>query len=499
MHQSLIFSYFPLLSGRAGPRPPRPLRIYHLPLELLQLIFQQVVLEFEDEEEEHRTPTFDIAHTLSLVCKSWRNLVLSNPVLWSVIDAHYPEEVLELSLLRAARAPLILYLEPNALTTTNASWKLYRQFHRFASFSSRPRMRDWHILQAQLCSSAPLLESFDLSVGPISASYFLPKKIFGGVHSPRLRELRLQGFQLDWSHHSFLFYNLTTLSLDAENRPSYTVFIDILQSMGSLQKLALWHSLPSDVQCKPRHDVVSLPHLREFICEDALIACLAFLRYVKSSPVYMELKLSTTSLGRKGDSEALFQAFSSRIRVAPNVPSDPFKIKLYDIYDSDRVCKVFGYLPSLEDPWEEVRIDILLQTSQEDDLAALEHCVAGVMKHLPLGHVTVLHFDVPPYLTLSYAFWMDVFPAAFPRLSRLVLGNRVVHSLFTALETFFKTEHGDRDVYRRKVEVPFPRVKQISCDFSAGFSHSVKYVLEACRAAGFWFDLVHKLSDYSVY
>ncbi|KDQ29868.1 hypothetical protein PLEOSDRAFT_1083401 [Pleurotus ostreatus PC15] len=416
MHQSLIFSYFPLLSGRAGPRPPRPLRIHHLPLELLQLIFQQVVLEFEDEEEEHRTPTFDIAHTLSLVCKSWRNLVLSNPVLWSVIDAHYPEEVLELSLLRAARAPLILYLEPNALTTSNASWKLYRQFHRFASFSSRPR------------------------------------------------------FQLDWSHHSFLFYNLTTLSLDAENRPSYTVFIDILQSMGSLQKLALWHSLPSDVQCKPRHDVVILPHLREFICEDALIACLAFLRYVKSSPVYMELKLSTTSLGRKGGSEALFQAFSSRIRVAPNVPSDPFKIKLYDIYDSDRVCKVFGYLPSLEDPWEEVHIDILLQTSQEDDLAALEHSVAGVMKHLPLGHVTVLHFDVPPYLTLSYAFWMDVFPAAFPRLSRLVLGNRVVHSLFTALETFFKTEHGDRDVYTRKVEVPLPRVKQISCDFSAGFS-----------------------------
>ncbi|KAJ8698985.1 hypothetical protein PTI98_005628 [Pleurotus ostreatus] len=461
MHQSLIFSYFPLLSGRAGPRPPRPLRIHHLPLELLQLIFQQVVLEFEDEEEEHRTPTFDIAHTLSLVCKSWRNLVLSNPVLWSVIDAHYPEEVLELSLLRAARAPLILYLELNALTTSNASWKLYRQFHRFASFSSRPRMRDWHILQAQLCSSAPLLESFDLSVGPISASYFLPKKSL-----------------LDWSHHSFLFYNLTTLSLDAENRPSYTVFIDIPQSMGSLQKLALWHSLPSDVQCKPRHDVVILPHLREFICEDALIACLAFLRYVKSSPVYMKLKLSTTSLGRKGGSEALFQAFSSRTRVAPNV---------------------FGYLPSLEDPWEEVHIDILLQTSEEDDLAALEHCVAGVMKHLPLGHVTVLHFDVPPYLTLSYAFWMDVFPAAFPRLSRLVLGNGVVHSLFTALETFFKTEHGDRDVYTRKVEVPFPRVKQISCDFSAGFSHSVKYVLEACRAAGFWFDLVHKLSDYSVY
>ncbi|KAF4575469.1 hypothetical protein EYR40_004792 [Pleurotus pulmonarius] len=500
MYQSLIFNYFPLLSGHAGPRSPRPLRIHHLPLELLQLIFQQVVVDFEDEEDEYRSPTFGMAHSLSLVCKSWRNLVLNNPVLWAVIDAQHPEHVLELSLLRSMHAPLILNLEPDQSTTTNASWMVYREFHRFASFSSRPRMRDWHILQGQLCSSAPLLQSFDLSMGPISASYFLPDNIFGGVHPPRLRKLHLQGFQLNWSHHSFLFYNITNLSLAAENRPSYTVFIEILQTMPSLQKLTLAHSLPSDVQFKPRLDVVSLPCLEKFVCEDTLIPCLAFLRYVKASLVSMELKLSATSLGKRGGSEALFQACSKRIRpVAPDAPSDPFEIKLYDLYNSDRVCKVLGYLPLLGNRWGEVHIEILIYAGQEENTVALEQCVTGVMKHLPLGHVKELFFNVPPYLTLSYAFWMEVFPDAFPGLSRLVLANRVVHSLFAALEMFFKTEQGLDGGCKRNVDVPFPSVREISCDFSDGFSPSVKCVLESCRKAGLWFDLVHKFFDFLDY
>ncbi|KAF4575466.1 hypothetical protein EYR40_004795 [Pleurotus pulmonarius] len=492
MYQSLIFNHFPLLSGRSAPRPPRPVRIHHLPIELLQLIFEEVVAEFDENSD--RTPTFLDAHELGLVCRSWRTIVLNTPILWSVIDTNYPPEVLDLSFQRASGAPLTLYLDPRPTelydTPIDTSWKLYQRIHLFKSFNSRPRFHDWHILRGHLRSAAPLLESLKISMySYVSPVRYLPKNMFGGVRPPRLRELLLRGFHIPWGSH--LLQNLTVLELEAQNRPTYTSFIQSLQNMPSLQKLSLNDSLPSDVEHgNVDVNVVSLPKLRIVKIKDNVGPCTLFLQYVKLSFTHFHLHLQAPSLGETGGSEALFQALSTHLHVDDKgYYMDRFILHTEQATPwSGQICRIVGSLPCLGNALEDVDIDIALQTYSNEESLAVEYCLTCALRHLNLRNVSELALCVP--IPLSYSFWMVVLPTAFPTLSEIAFTAETMTLFFDAYAEFFRSQEGRSDFGR---VIPFKRLKRITCDLSRGFGNNVTSVLDTLEGTiAPWTELVHE-------
>lgn len=490
MQQTLIFSFFPLLSGRTAPHRPRPLRFHHLPLEIIQLVFEEVVTEFDDDGD--RTPTFSDAHTLSFVCRSWRTIVLNTPILWSIVDGHHPPETLDLSLLRAARAPLTLYVSPEHghPISLDASWKLHRRLHLFASFSSVPYLADWHILQGQLCSAAPRLRAFKLSLGSFGwCNCSLPRNILGGVQPPHLRELALEGMCVDWGHHAYLFRDLRVLTLAPSNRPTQVEFHHILQNATSLQELKLFDALPRTILVNSL-EIVDLPCLRVIEIDDDIRACTSFFQNIMASLTTVKLHLQSTT---PGEVDGFFQALSTLIHVAPEMPSKRLSISVSDagLYFG-RTFKMDGPLPWLEDPDEEVWLDITLQANRGNDLA-VEQCVSSAIKHLPLGCVHELALDVST-MRLSSTFWMDALPSAAPKLYSLKLGKGTMSSFFSAYARFFKT-HPVTDAGPR-ITVPYKRLREVSCDFTAQFPAKIKYVLESSWRAGHAFELVHRVRNY---
>lgn len=269
-----------------------------------------------------------------------------------------------------------------------------------------------------------------------------------------------------------------------------------LPCLPSLQKLSLDDSLPSDVE-HGDVDVVSLPKLRTIKIKDDVGPCTSFLQYVKlSSPTHFCLHLLATSLGETGGSEALFQVLSTHLHVDDKAYyMDRFILHTEPAFFwSGQICRIVGSLPCLGNAFEDVDIDIALQTYRNEESPAVEHCLTCALRYLPLRNVSELALCVPTQL--SYSFWMVVLPTAFPTLSEVAFTAETMPLFFSAYAGFFRRREAQGD-YRQTI--PFQRLKRITCALLRGFSNDVKSVLDTLADAPVpWIELVHETCDWKL-
>jgi hypothetical protein len=206
------------------PTIPKELQpIDRLPNELLSYIFLLIVT---DPAENHLC-TLTISH----VCLLWRQVALSNGVLWARIVLTFPISDRKLScantwLSRSSTSPLDILLD-----VRDPEWEWKEDNHRFRSEHMQSIMQllithveRWQIVEmradtwAPICTflwhsrgaeAAPVLEKLSLSR---CNAYFAsrdqifqptslrrPIKLFGDIALGRLREVSLVGVHIDWS------------------------------------------------------------------------------------------------------------------------------------------------------------------------------------------------------------------------------------------------------------------------------------------------------------
>ncbi|KAL4080571.1 hypothetical protein J3A83DRAFT_4200562 [Scleroderma citrinum] len=152
-----------------------PLR--HLPSELVSAIFQQWLQDQLDELDQHSNPS-QLPVLLSLVSKSWRDFVYTNPFLWQFVKINASENklcrlaVLENRISRTQNVPLVLHLAIGDVPHIEALRILFSQSHRFCELSLSVSNLSWWE---------------DVSMGPFS----------------QLKELTIEAWPVDSGYQAF--------------------------------------------------------------------------------------------------------------------------------------------------------------------------------------------------------------------------------------------------------------------------------------------------------
>ncbi|KAL4080570.1 hypothetical protein J3A83DRAFT_4200551, partial [Scleroderma citrinum] len=152
-----------------------PLR--HLPSELVSAIFQQWLRDQLDELDQHSNPS-QLPVLLSLVSKSWRDFVYTNPFLWQFVKINTSENklcrlaVLENRISRTQNVPLVLHLTIGDVPHIEALRILFSQSHRFCELSLSVSNLSWWE---------------DVSMGPFS----------------QLKELTIEAWPVDSGYQAF--------------------------------------------------------------------------------------------------------------------------------------------------------------------------------------------------------------------------------------------------------------------------------------------------------
>ena len=212
-------------------------------------------------------------HGLMLVCSYWRNLLVSNPAFWRVIDTKRHIEWTKLCLERSAAASLDVHLGNLDRCPLDM---LYPHVHRFQKlfFAGLSESQMKAVLPPLFGGGMPLLEHLDVSTGTLGERPSVDLNPYLTSHrSPRLQSLVL--FRVVIPGDKNLYAQLRTLSLsycvqDISSR--LDSFIDVLEGCVQLEDLTLYYTLdtlsgdsewtpPGPV---PRRQPIPLPSLRRF-------------------------------------------------------------------------------------------------------------------------------------------------------------------------------------------------------------------------------------------
>lgn len=249
--------------------------IFRLPEELLSLIFVTGVCDTEDED-----PL--LVSSLMLVCRYWREVVVSTPELWSTICVG-PHDSLEKARRRLARSKSVrldvnINFNPrvdNPSTVTesivHAMDLLRPALWRTRSFRlSVPNRPQAHAALLRCQEDAPFLETLSICVyhsmqDDHYSSPCLP--LFNG-HTPRLKSCSFTSFNFGWDRR--IVSGLNVLHLVGYWNgfsPSVDTLLDILRGCPELQELTLRNisDVDSPVVCLDQEfstaKVVKLPRL----------------------------------------------------------------------------------------------------------------------------------------------------------------------------------------------------------------------------------------------
>ncbi|KAM5545591.1 hypothetical protein V8D89_000629 [Ganoderma adspersum] len=210
---------------------------------------------------------------LMRVCSYWRNLLVSNPAFWQVVDMKCHVEWSKLCLDRSAAASLDVHVGDLDRCPLNI---LYPHAHRFQKlfFAGRYESQIQEVFLPLLGGGMPLLEHLDIftsalgqrwsvDLDPYLTSHHFPRLhtlVLGQVVSPADKTLYAQLRNLSLSH----CYQNISLKLDS--------FIDALEGCAQLEDLTLYYTLNTlagDPEWTPhgpvpRRQPIPLPSLRRF-------------------------------------------------------------------------------------------------------------------------------------------------------------------------------------------------------------------------------------------
>ncbi|KAF9463644.1 hypothetical protein BDZ94DRAFT_594341 [Collybia nuda] len=218
--------------------------ISRLPIEVLHLI---IVFQASQFIEPFRLSLISKAPLppdllervrLTHVCRKWRKVALSNPVLWSQISPDQPKWALEM-LARSGNVPLSITADYFNLPQRNqeVSRKLLRQMSRIRELSLC--IPEPGVLDAELVQPAPNLESFTIKVYRELRPQELAQPLFQGV-APKLRHMSLEKCEIPWDSHLFnglTVLRLADLNLHHDLTPSQ--FLDVFRRIPNLRALRI--------------------------------------------------------------------------------------------------------------------------------------------------------------------------------------------------------------------------------------------------------------------
>jgi hypothetical protein len=206
--------------------------------------------------------------TMTHVCRSWRNVLLSTPSLWTQLDFSTPDSKQAKGFLRrSGNHPLDIYqylraedhAEPFLSTTLHNVYRLRRL--KIESWF-------WHFepLFARFTRSAPELEHLYLAVGDpnVSTDVKLPGTIFGG------QLLKLRSLSLAWVHtnlRDFNFPSLTRFDFATGTEISVRDLTSFFGRCPSLESIKLRFSFSPQLLTAPPKKRVRLAALKELILD----------------------------------------------------------------------------------------------------------------------------------------------------------------------------------------------------------------------------------------
>ncbi|KDQ07474.1 hypothetical protein BOTBODRAFT_608957 [Botryobasidium botryosum FD-172 SS1] len=257
--------------------------IYHLPNELLDHVFELAYFaSFEtDSSKGKRGSTMAFVQSASLVSKRWREIVLSNPRLWSIIDI--PNRlVIETCITRSKSALLqIPLLFGNIFDLEDSpEYDAYKEcvpiltacIDRWQSLSYDNARTE--TVRSLFANPAPNLESLELDAeaGPEveegETATYIPDGFFHGK-LPRLRKLRLLACHLPLNPSNYP--NLIELSLSMIEFHDSSIFalLGVLVACPSLELVRLHYLafIPSfsddESHALARMAPIAIPRLRK--------------------------------------------------------------------------------------------------------------------------------------------------------------------------------------------------------------------------------------------
>ncbi|TFK69594.1 hypothetical protein BDN72DRAFT_840189 [Pluteus cervinus] len=231
--------------------------VYRLPTELLTAIF----LHARDDAGYHKHS--HLVLTLSWVSSHWRDILLSNPALWTFIEVR-SEDLLNLFLTRSPNSNLRI---DQAADSPNDFVPIMKELFRLECLTlCCPEVdideedelggstHDDSLLRPYWSQPAPYLRKLSLTNFPI------PPNPFDNI-SPALRDVELVWCNFDWA--TFPLSNITTLRVVfPEHDISSSQFLQKLQQMPFLEHLELEGALEGTGWSGPvRHKLSHLKYL----------------------------------------------------------------------------------------------------------------------------------------------------------------------------------------------------------------------------------------------
>ncbi|TFK64377.1 hypothetical protein BDN72DRAFT_861425 [Pluteus cervinus] len=343
---------------------------------------------------------------LCQVCRTWNNIILDQPALWTVIDMPFPEWITNF-LARSKELPLRIYLPEIGLRCLDIVPLLTPHIHRVIMLVLQPEFEDKILLHLSLWSSAaPSLETLSLS------HFDLPKEMFKRV---KPMQLALDRCRICWSSTIFSS-SLTYLAIWDPHVPISTHrLMSILSTLPALNWLILVHVVCTSTSqiiagqapiLVPRVNLPSLDNI-EIIENDSWVleAILAGLDLSNVSFIIIETGSATDSFSR-----LLFTVLAS---------ADEFCIESLTIHADP------------ESSW------ITLKSKSHPYMGITWDCrnchklVCSMFKVIPLYAIVTLNLDyIFPNSTSVWLKWQFAL-SGLPFLDTVVLANGAAIDFFS--------------------------------------------------------------------
>ena len=267
--------------------------IQYLPDELLREIFLQLICATPSRDNRGVVVKQDVigllAITLTHVCGRWREIVISDPTIWAVMDEKVfkRKDILDLYLTRSQDVLLDFVVSYEDVEHRDPGFKAAADVIQRVVFEEAHRLRSirldtsLHLAEYTLGDNDsdaripfPVLESLEILVSfrdDESAEY---QRGLMRWDMPRLRRVLLQQLHIEWR--SFVLPSTVThlelMCCVAEyTRKGLEDVLDVLEKLPELEVLILHSSLPVETshntyQSSPR--TIHFPHLRKLRIED---------------------------------------------------------------------------------------------------------------------------------------------------------------------------------------------------------------------------------------
>ncbi|KAH9922626.1 uncharacterized protein B0H18DRAFT_1017134 [Fomitopsis serialis] len=419
--------------------------INRLPSEILCMIFSRVVMDCPRQSQRNHPSRGK--HAIQTVCRLWRQIAISFPVLWSEIELtqRTPTAALHELLQRAGVVPLqvsvfradhlVKYIGPHM----HRMQRLEVTFEKSSTQNMQLSRRFSLLFQP-----APFLNGLHVSTHEDDPYLIMMPKLFQG-HAPRLSRLSLSRHYLCSTNR---FPNLTHLYLSMQytfSPSSLEDFLDFLEGSPKLEAIVLEEAgpciLPELLPSFPLSRCVTLSHLRTLVfdvCRWQVIACV--LRHVvPSTHVEIEIvELQQLTLSRE-----LLAILAPGAAFLQHV-DDMARLSLW--FNDGQICF------TCEGPLAMLKIDMVLDCSLPEPVCGTlaSALVAELPQILPLHSVTDFRLKIH-----------DFAPIWSPAVQGMLQSMLAVQSCTIWIDPSLDKKYWRACLESRVLGVPLPKLKSL--------------------------------------